>query len=99
MNANGPSVFLDGGAKFLEGQLGVIPSSRRLRHAGHAIGKQSGKQNRGFYLGAGHGHFVIDGLEPGTTNFEGRKIIIARANVCAHFPQGADDALHRALLQ
>jgi len=28
MNANGPSVFLDGGAKFLEGQLGVDPDVR-----------------------------------------------------------------------
>src|SRR2546425_5636968 len=99
MDSNGAPVFLDGSAKFFEGQLSVIPSSRRLRDAGHAIGKKSSEQNCGFYLRTGHGHFVIDGLETDSANFERRKIIVARANVCAHIPQRTDDALHGSFLQ
>ena len=99
MDSNGAPVFLDGSAKFFEGQLSVIPSSRRLRDAGHAIGKKSSEKNCGFYLGTGHGHFVIDGLETDSANFERRKIIVARANVCAHLPQRTDDALHGSFLQ
>jgi len=49
MNANGPSVF-SMAAPNLRGPARCDPEFARLRHAGHAIRRKSGKKNRGFYL-------------------------------------------------
>jgi hypothetical protein len=90
---------LDGGAKFFQGEFGVITGARRFGNRRFAFRKQSGQQHCRLHLRAGHGHFVVHAAQPAPANFEWREIVLARGNLSAHFAQRRKDALHRALVE
>ena len=79
MDARGAAVTFDGDAKFFQRQLGVVARARGFGDGGFAFGKKAGEENRGFYLRAGHGHFVVNGAEFAATDFERGKIVVACA--------------------
>ena len=65
-------------------QLGVIAGARRLHNCGERVREQSGEQHRGFYLRAGHGHFVGDGMQFRSANHQRCELIFARLDFRAH---------------
>ena len=99
MNDDGAAAFLDRRAKKFESEFGVIASAGRLDDLRGAIGVEAGEEHCGFYLSTGHGHFVLNGAEVTAVNFKRRKIIFARANICAHQLERSNDALHGAFLE
>ena len=98
-DADGAAVAFEGNAKFFKSEFGVIAGAGRFGDAGFAFGKKSGEQNRGFYLRAGHGHFVLNAAQFAAANFERGKIFVARADLRAHFAQRSEDALHGAFVE
>ena len=99
LNANGVADFLDGCAKFFQRQFGMVARESTLGDRGHAFGEESRQQHGGFYLGAGHRHFVVDLVQARAANLERGEIVFARANVRAHLSQRRHHAPHRALLE
>ena len=69
--------FNDVRAEEFEGEFGVIARGGGFGDLRFAFGKEAGEENGGFYLGAGHGHFVMNGLEFAAADFERREIAFA----------------------
>ncbi len=96
MNARSLAVLLNGGAKFFQGQLGVVPCAGRLDTVVTPSANNPASSTADLTCALAMGMFVLDGFQFCAMNFQRREIIFARANVRAHFAQRADDALHRA---
>ena len=87
------------GAEFFEGKFGVVASFGGLGDLGDAVCIETGEQDGGLYLGAGHRHFVVNGSEFAAVDFKRGEIIVLGADIGAHLAERGNDALHGALLQ
>ena len=71
----------------------MIAGAQRLFDASLAVGEQSGEQQARFHLGAGHGHFVIDGFQSAAGDAQ-RRLAVLRLDLRAHRRERLD---HRSM--
>lgn len=81
-------------AEFTQGEFGVIARADRLADDGFAFGVETPKEDAGLYLGAGHGKGVVNGMEFGAVDGQGREFSVTRFDVRSHTGKRLHDAAH-----
>ena len=99
LNRNGAAAFGYMGAEEFEGEFCVVASGGGFGDQSFALGEEAGKQDSGFDLGAGHGHFVMNALQMAAANFERWEIAFASLNFRTHLKERGDDTLHGTFLE
>jgi len=83
----------EGGAEGTKGEFAVVAGAEGFTHDCGSGGLETGEEDAGFYLGAGDGRGVVDGLELAAMDREGC-VAVGEGEARAHGFEGLSDALH-----